>query len=103
MIAVDGKTARRSFDRTEGRRPLHMVNAWAVEQRLVLGQHKVDGDGNEIAALSELLALLALEGRIVTADAMHCQRATASGPGCHWRALSSAQVPPSPPQWVKVP
>lgn len=77
VIAVDGKTARRSFDRQEGRRPLHMVNAWAVEQRLVLGQHKVDGDGNEIAALSELLALLALEGRIVTADAMHCQRATA--------------------------
>lgn len=77
VVAVDGKTARRSFDRQGGRRPLHMVSAWAVEQRLVLGQRKVDGDSNEIAALPELLALLALEGRIVTADAMHCQKATA--------------------------
>ena len=77
VVAVDGKTARRSFDRQGGRRALHMVSAWAVGQRLVLGQHKVDGDSNEIAALPELLALLALEGRIVTADAMHCQKATA--------------------------
>ena len=48
VVAVDGKTARRSFDRKGGRRPLHMVNAWAVEQGLVLGQRKVDGDSNEI-------------------------------------------------------
>ena len=77
VVAVDGKTARRSFDRKAERRPLHMVNAWAVEQGLVLGQRKVDGDSNEIKALPELLALLALDGRIVTADAMHCQKATA--------------------------
>jgi predicted transposase YbfD/YdcC len=77
IVAVDGKTARRSFDRQGGRRPLHLVSAWAVEQRLVLGQHKVAGDSNEIEALPELLALLALDGRIVTADAMHCQKATA--------------------------
>lgn len=77
VVAVDGKTARRSFDRKGGRRPLHMVSAWGVEQRLVLGQRKVDGASNEIEALPELLALLALEGRIVTADAMHCQKATA--------------------------
>ncbi len=77
IVAVDGKTARRSFDRQGGRRPLHMVSAWAVEQRLVLGQQKVAGDSNEIEALPELLALLALDGRIVTADAMHCQKATA--------------------------
>jgi predicted transposase YbfD/YdcC len=77
VVAVDGKTARRSFERQERRRPLHMVNAWAVEQSLVLGQRKVAGDRNEITALPELLALLALDGRIVTADAMHCQKATA--------------------------
>ena len=77
VVAVDGKTARRSFDRQNGRRPLHMVNAWAVGQQLVLGQRKVDGDSNEIKAMPELLALLALEGKIVTADAMHCQKATA--------------------------
>jgi len=77
VVAVDGKTARRSFDRQDGRRALHMVNAWAVGQSMVLGQRKVDGDSNEIEAMPELLALLALEGRIVTADAMHCQKATA--------------------------
>jgi hypothetical protein len=57
IVAVDGKTARRSFDRQDRRRPLHMVNAWAVEQSLVLGQRKVAGDSNEIGALGELLAL----------------------------------------------
>jgi len=77
VVAVDGKTVRRSFDKQHGSRPLHMVSAWAVEQRLVLGQRKVDGKSNEISALPELLALLALEGQIVTADAMHCQKATA--------------------------
>jgi DDE_Tnp_1-associated len=68
VVAVDGKTARRSFDRQGGRRALHMVSAWAVGRRLVLGQRKVDGDSNEIATLPELLALRALEGRIVTAS-----------------------------------
>jgi len=77
VVAVDGKTARRSFDKQNGSRPLHLVSAWAVEQRLVLGQRKVDGKSNEISALPELLALLSLEGQIVTADAMHCQKATA--------------------------
>jgi predicted transposase YbfD/YdcC len=77
VVAVDGKTARRSFDHQDGRRPLHMVSAWGVGQQLVLGQQKVGDGSNEIEALPELLALLALEGRIVTADAMHCQRATA--------------------------
>lgn len=77
IVAVDGKTARRSYDRRRGRRPLHLVSAWAVEQRLVLGQRKVGDASNEIEALPELLALLALAGHIVTADAMHCQKATA--------------------------
>ena len=77
IVAVDGKTARRSFDRRSGTAPLHLVSAWACEQRLVLGQRRVDGHSNEIAAVPELLAMLALKGRIVTADAMHCQKDTA--------------------------
>ena len=75
VVAVDGKVARRSFDRHAGGGPLHLISAWSCEQRLVLGQRKVDG--NEITALPELLALLALEGCTVTADAIHCQKATA--------------------------
>ena len=77
VVAIDGKAARRSFDRRAGARPLHLVSAWACEQRLVLGQCRVDGHSNEITALPELLALLALDDCTVTADAMHCQKATA--------------------------
>ncbi len=95
VVAVDGKTARRSFDRQGDRRPLHMVSAWAVGQQLVLGQQKVGDESNEIEALPELLALLALDGRIVTADAMHCQRATAQtildGGGASCLALKGNQ------------
>ncbi len=77
VVAVDGKTARRSFDRQSGQGPLHLISAFAGDTRLALGQRKVDGKSNEISALPELLALLTLEGCIVTADAMHCQKATA--------------------------
>ena len=74
VVAVDGKTLRRSFDRAAEAAPLHLVSAWAVEQRLVLGQVAVDGKSNEITAVPELLALPSLEGAIVTADALNCQR-----------------------------
>jgi predicted transposase YbfD/YdcC len=77
VVAVDGKTMRRSFDRQSGQGPLHMISAFACDTRLALGQRKVDGKSNEISALPELLALLTLDGCIVTADAMHCQKATA--------------------------
>jgi predicted transposase YbfD/YdcC len=74
VVAVDGKTLRRSFDRAAGRSPLHLVSAWAVEQRLVLGQIAVDDKSNEITAVPQLLRMLSLEGMIVTADALNCQR-----------------------------
>ena len=78
LIATDGKTVRRSFDRVNGQSAIHMVSAWAVEERLVLGQVKVAEKSNEITALPELLELLDLEGAIVTADALNCQKATAA-------------------------
>jgi predicted transposase YbfD/YdcC len=77
LIAVDGKSARGSRDRRRGRSPLHMVSAWACHNRLVLGQEATEEKSNEIAAIPELLELLALEGGIVTLDAMGCQRAIA--------------------------
>ncbi len=98
VVALDGTTARRSFDRQRGRRPLHLVSARAVERRLVPGQHKVGGASDEIEALPELLARLALDGRLVTADAMHCQKATArtilGRGGDHVRALKGNQPAP---------
>ena len=74
VVAVDGKTLRRSYDRAEGRSPLHLVSAWAEEQRLVLGQVAVDDKSNEITAVPKLLEMLTLRNTVVTADAMHCQR-----------------------------
>ena len=74
VIAIDGKTLRRSFDRASAASPLHLVSAWAAGQRLVLGQIAVDDKSNEIVAVPKLLELLLLKGRTVTADAMSCQR-----------------------------
>lgn len=74
IVAIDGKTLRRSFDRAASASPLHLVSAWAADQRLVLGQIAVDDKSNEIVAVPKLLELLSLAGRIVTADAMSCQR-----------------------------
>ncbi|HSH27487.1 MAG TPA: ISAs1 family transposase, partial [Wenzhouxiangella sp.] len=73
VVAIDGKTMRRSFDRASGASPLHLVSAWAADQRLVLGQVAVDAKSNEIVAVPKLLELLSLAGRVVTADAMNCQ------------------------------
>ena len=74
VVALDGKTLRRSFDRAAGQSPLHLVSAWAVEQRLVLGQVAVADKSNEITAVPQLLRLLSLAGVVVTADALNCQR-----------------------------
>lgn len=74
VVAIDGKTLRRSHDRKNGKAAIHMVSAFAARQRLVLGQVKVDEKSNEIVAIPKLLDMLALEGAIVTLDAMGCQR-----------------------------
>lgn len=74
VIAIDGKTVRRSGSKKDAKAPIHMVSAFAARQRLVLGQVKVDAKSNEIVAIPKLLDLLAIEGAIVTIDAMGCQR-----------------------------
>lgn len=73
VVAIDGKTLRRSFDKAGAKGAIHMVSAWSSAQRLVLGQRQVDDKSNEISAIPELLDLLTLEGAIVTIDAMGCQ------------------------------
>jgi predicted transposase YbfD/YdcC len=78
VVAIDGKTLRRSGGKKKGTDgPIHMVSAFAARQRLVLGQVKVEKKSNEITAIPKLLDLLAIEGAIVTVDAMGCQRAIA--------------------------
>ena len=78
VVAVDGKTLRRSFDRAAKQGPIHMISAWSSQQRLVLGQCKVANKSNEITAIPELLQLLELHGAVVTIDAMGCQRTIAA-------------------------
>lgn len=77
VIALDGKTVRRSHDRHTGKSAIHMVSAWAATNRLVLAQVKVDEKSNEITALPLLLRQLAVTGCLVTTRAMGCQRAIA--------------------------
>src|SRR5882672_8102011 len=73
VIAIDGKTSRRSHDRRKGRKPLHMVSAWATSQRIVLGQQATEEKSNEITAIPLLLKHLDLKGALVTMDAMGTQ------------------------------
>ena len=74
VVAIDGKTLRRSFDNASGKAAIHMVSAWASKNSLVLGQVKTEEKSNEITAIPKLLELLHLRGCIVTIDAMGCQR-----------------------------
>lgn len=71
-LAIDGKTLRGSA--TTGRKPLHVVSAWATKARLTLGEVAVAGKSNEITAIPELLKLLELKGALVTIDAIGCQK-----------------------------
>jgi predicted transposase YbfD/YdcC len=74
VVAIDGKTVRRSGKKTGAKAAIHMVSAFAARQRLVLGQVKVAEKSNEIIAIPKILDMLAIEGAIVTIDAMGCQR-----------------------------
>jgi predicted transposase YbfD/YdcC len=73
VIAIDGKTLRRSYQDASKKNPLHIVSAWSSENGIVLGQVQTDEKSNEITAIPELLKLLDIEGSIVTIDAMGCQ------------------------------
>jgi len=78
VVAIDGKTLRRSHDRVKGKAALHLVSAWADASGLVLGQVAVDDKSNEITAIPALLQLLDVRGCTVTIDAMGCQTAIAA-------------------------
>ncbi len=73
IISIDGKTLRGSYDRDKGLKNLHLVTAWASEQRLVIGQVKVEDHSNEITAIPALLELIDISGAIITIDAMGTQ------------------------------
>ncbi len=72
LVAIDGKTSRRSHNRKTGQKALHLVSAFATNSRLVLGQEAVDEKSNEITAIPVLVERLNLEGALVSIDAMGC-------------------------------
>jgi predicted transposase YbfD/YdcC len=74
QIAIDGKTLRRSHDRSSMQATLHLVSAWSVANQLVLGQEATAAKSNEITAIPKLLQILELKGALVTLDAMGCQK-----------------------------
>src|SRR5208283_909580 len=77
IIAIDGKTLRRSYQKKGSKEPIHMVSAFAARQRLVMGQVAVAEKSNEIVAIPALLDMMAIEGAVITIDAMGCQRSIA--------------------------
>ena len=77
IVAIDGKTVRRSVDKATGKLPIHLVSAWAVENGVVLGQVATEEHSNEITAIPVLLDMLKVKGCIVTIDAAGCQTAIA--------------------------
>ncbi len=78
IIAIDGKTLRRSYQEGGAKAPIHMVSAWSAGQNMVLGQVKVANKSNEITAIPRLLDMLTVKGAVVTIDAMGCQREIAA-------------------------
>ena len=74
IVAIDGKTARRSHDHPNGKSAIHMVSAWAARNHLILGQVKTEDKSNEITAIPELLKTIDIKGCTVTIDAMGCQK-----------------------------
>ena len=79
IVAIDGKTLRRSYQEGGSKAPIHMISAFSRGQRLVLGQRKVADKSNEITAIPELLDLLTVKGAIVTIDPLTVSRSSSSG------------------------
>ena len=91
QIAIDGKTLRRSHDRSSMQAALHLVSAWSVANQFVLGQEATDAKSNEITAIPKLLQMLELKGAIVTIDAMGCQKEIVDGGGDYVLAVKDNQ------------
>lgn len=77
LIAIDGKTIRRSFDKADNKAAIHVVSAWSETNSLILGQVATDAKSNEITAIPRLLKMLDITDSVVTIDAMGCQKAIA--------------------------
>jgi predicted transposase YbfD/YdcC len=96
-----GKTLRRSYQKKGAKAPIHMVSAFAARQRLVLGQVKVVEKSNEIVAIPKLLAMMAIEGAIVTIDARYAKRTGLSARGSLSKSWIRSPITSSPSKAIK--
>ena len=78
IIAIDGKTLRGSYDASDDKAAIHMVNAWAYKTGMILGQLKTEAKSNEITAIPTLLDRIEISGSLICIDAMGCQRVIAN-------------------------
>jgi predicted transposase YbfD/YdcC len=99
VVALDGKTLRRSFDHLNERPAAHVLSAFASEAALVLAHQEVDATGDEIPAAQALIEALGLRGVLFTADALHCQKRPSPVPRAPATLCSSASKPTSPLCW----
>ncbi|MGC4106254.1 MAG: ISAs1 family transposase [Thermomicrobiales bacterium] len=90
VVAIDGKTLRRSHDRPQGQRAVHLVSAWSCANHVVLGQVATDAKSNEITAIPALLRTLVLADTVVTIDAMGCHGRL---PGRLWPGVGTPSGP----------
>lgn len=97
VVAIDGKTLRGSFDAFNDRKAAHVLNAFAVDDALILGHLEVEEKSNEIPAVRRLIDELALEGRLITLDAMHCQKNSPDGWQGQMPSACSGQAEPARP------
>ena len=74
VIAIDGKTLQHSYDKSRRRGAIHVISAFSTMHSLVIGQIKTDEKSNEITAIPKLLNILDIKGKIITTDAMGCQK-----------------------------
>jgi predicted transposase YbfD/YdcC len=77
VISFDGQTTKGTAEKSQGLSGIHLMNAWSADNRICLGQIKVDDKSNEIIAMPQLMDALDLKGTIITADAMNTQKTTA--------------------------
>ena len=94
VIAIDGKTLRRSFDAANSKAAIHMVSAWATANHFSLGQVVVDAKSNEITAIPKLLEMLELSGAMVTIDAMVGPSKKSAPFSSIWRAPPATSLIP---------
>ena len=97
VVAVDGKTLRRSFDAFNDRKAVHVLSAFATDGRIVLGHLAVAEKSNEIPAAQALIEALDLSGCLFTLDAMHCQKNLRGGPGRRQPPVGAGQGEPGRP------